>query len=158
MKRNAFTLVELIFVIVIIGVLAAIAVPQYRQLQENAQIANIVKYYTDILSSARSSYMNEIELNNVAAANLNVTDLYDFRGRGWVISNNNDTATYTVNIGGQDQTFAVVYDNAGGLTLTTTINANTAAAVATRIEDKLTDKTGMVFANHVNTTALTLTE
>ncbi|MDD4882835.1 prepilin-type N-terminal cleavage/methylation domain-containing protein [Sulfuricurvum sp.] len=154
MKRNAFTLVELIFVIVIIGVLAAIAVPQFRQLQENAQIANIVKYYSDILTSAKSSYLNEVELNNVTPAALNLTQLYDFRGRGWVISNNNDTATYTVSIGGADQTLAVVYDNAGVITMTTTI----AGAQAQRIMDKLADKTSMTFtAADVNQTILNLT-
>lgn len=155
MKRNAFTLVELIFVIVIIGVLAAIAVPQFRQLQENAQIANIVKYYSDILTTAKSSYLNEVELNNVTpAADLNLTQLYDFRGRGWVISNNNDTATYTVSIGGTNQTLQIVYNDAGVITMTTTI----AGAQAQRIMDKLADKTSMTFtAADVNTTTLTLT-
>jgi prepilin-type N-terminal cleavage/methylation domain-containing protein len=37
--KKAFTLVELIFVIVIIGVLAAVAVPQFSKLTDNAKIS-----------------------------------------------------------------------------------------------------------------------
>jgi len=36
---KAFTLVELIFVIVIIGVLSAVAIPQFRNLTDNAKIS-----------------------------------------------------------------------------------------------------------------------
>ena len=37
--KQAFTLVELIFVIVIIGVLSAVAIPQFRKLTDNAKIS-----------------------------------------------------------------------------------------------------------------------
>ena len=39
MQKKAFTLIELIFTIVIIGVLAAVAVPKFSGLSDNAQIA-----------------------------------------------------------------------------------------------------------------------
>ena len=39
MKRNAFTLVELIFVIVVLGILAAVAIPRLGSNMEHAQIA-----------------------------------------------------------------------------------------------------------------------
>ncbi len=38
--RQAFTLVELIFVIVIIGVLSAVAIPQFSKLTDNAKISS----------------------------------------------------------------------------------------------------------------------
>jgi prepilin-type N-terminal cleavage/methylation domain-containing protein len=39
MQKQAFTLVELIFVIVIIGVLSAVAIPQFSKLTDNAKIS-----------------------------------------------------------------------------------------------------------------------
>jgi len=42
-KRNAFTMVELIFVIVIIGILAAVAIPKLAATRDDAKIASIAR-------------------------------------------------------------------------------------------------------------------
>ncbi|WP_181881812.1 type II secretion system protein [Helicobacter sp. MIT 14-3879] len=39
MKRNAFSMIELVFVIVILGVLAAVAVPRFVATRTDAQVA-----------------------------------------------------------------------------------------------------------------------
>jgi general secretion pathway protein G len=39
MKRNAFTMIELVFVIVVLGILAAVAVPRLAATRDDAQIA-----------------------------------------------------------------------------------------------------------------------
>ena len=39
MKRNAFTMIELVFVIVVLGILAAIAIPKFAATRDDAQIA-----------------------------------------------------------------------------------------------------------------------
>ena len=42
--KNAFTMMELIFVIVIIGILAAIAIPRYFVLGESSHEANLISF------------------------------------------------------------------------------------------------------------------
>ncbi|MDD4854923.1 MAG: type II secretion system protein [Sulfuricurvum sp.] len=39
MKRKAFTMIELVFVIVVLGILAAIAIPKFAATRDDAQIA-----------------------------------------------------------------------------------------------------------------------
>lgn len=41
MKRNAFTMIELVFVIVVLGILAAIAVPRLAATRDDAMIAKV---------------------------------------------------------------------------------------------------------------------
>jgi len=55
MKRNAFTMLELVFVIVVIGILASIAVPKLAATRDDAQIA---KGRSDV-AAIRSAIVSE---------------------------------------------------------------------------------------------------
>lgn len=55
MKRDAFTMIELVFVIVVLGILAAIAIPKFAASRTDAIIA---KGRSDV-SSIRSAIINE---------------------------------------------------------------------------------------------------
>lgn len=154
MKRNGFTLVELIFAIVIIGVLAAVAVPKFKNLKQNAEVANIVKYYSDIRDSSKLQYMNLTEAGGVASTAINLSDLYDFKGKGWNnISGDFNTSTYTVKMGGQNQTFVVEYTD-GRVTMTTTLATGTTGL--TDIKTALENKTGMTFTGSPDSNATIL--
>jgi prepilin-type N-terminal cleavage/methylation domain-containing protein len=69
--RKAFTLVEILIVVVILGILAAIVVPQFTSASEDAQISNV--------QSQLQTVRNQIELYRVR----NNGQLPDFANNGW---------------------------------------------------------------------------
>jgi len=66
MKRKAFTMIELIFVIVILGILAAVAVPKMGATRNDAKAVVIAKQTQDALFEIAS----RIVATGVIAANL----------------------------------------------------------------------------------------
>jgi len=57
-SRGGFTLIELIFVIVIIGLLAAVAVPRFLTTEQNAKIKPMLEIAKQVVNKAESRYEN----------------------------------------------------------------------------------------------------
>ncbi len=94
--RQAFSLIELIFVIVIVGILGAVAIPKFKYLKQNAEVSNIIATISDMNGSGGlGSYLNSTELNDINATELNITNLYKFRGNKWHIGDSNKDVNYT---------------------------------------------------------------
>jgi prepilin-type N-terminal cleavage/methylation domain-containing protein len=79
--NKAFTLIELIFVIVIIGLLSAIAIPKFLHLKEHATVNTIIKTTFDGAKKAVEAAENEEYLENNTTYTLK--DLINLEGKGW---------------------------------------------------------------------------
>ena len=56
-RKKGFTLIELLAIVVIIGILAAIAVPQYHKAVERARIAKALPLFKSIFDAQQRAYL-----------------------------------------------------------------------------------------------------
>lgn len=64
LNTKAFSLLELIFAIVIIGIISTVAVPKLLDTKDNAEAAIVEKDISTIISSVRSYYMVNDKLDS----------------------------------------------------------------------------------------------
>ena len=110
--QRGFTLIEIVMVIVLLGVLAAIAIPKYVDLKKDAQNATADGIVASVSSSAAIGYAKSAiagtatypTITELDASYLNVRNVDGFTIAG--------DATFTATIKGQD--YIITYSRADG--------------------------------------------
>ncbi len=81
--NQGFTLIELIIVIVILGILSAVAIPKYQDISAEAEFNSIIKIAYDALSTVPGAFKASVDLKGQNPANVKLTDLITIRGKDW---------------------------------------------------------------------------
>lgn len=73
MNRKGFTLIELLIVVVIIGILAAIAIPKFANTKEKAYVASMKSDLRNLVS-AEESYFADYTTYTTSKTNANINE------------------------------------------------------------------------------------
>jgi general secretion pathway protein G len=122
--RNGFTIIELIFVIVVLGILASIALPKFGETRKSAEISkgkvNVSAIQSGILNE-RQARIIQGDSSFISAANLSQSKLFDgVLTKGVTASTTSghwsqdpdDNSIYYFNVGGVNVKFK--YDASNG--------------------------------------------
>jgi prepilin-type N-terminal cleavage/methylation domain-containing protein len=63
-KREAFTMIELIFVVVVIGILASVAIPKLAASKDDAVVESCLAEFTQYAKEVQAAYMDAKDIND----------------------------------------------------------------------------------------------
>src|SRR5690348_11430580 len=73
MNRKGFTLIELLIVVVIIGILAAIAIPKFANTKEKAYIASMKSDLRNLVTAEEAYFADSVKYTSNLGTNFAVT-------------------------------------------------------------------------------------
>ena len=119
MKRSGFTMIELIFVIVILGILAAVAIPKLAATRDDAKIAKAATEVSTALQDMGAYYTSQGQFSTNVDDMTNVVLAGNTENLNILNPNSSDTVIYEVTTAGGTEdcvTFTLTAD--GNVTAT----------------------------------------
>jgi len=117
-KEKGFTLIELMIVVAIIGILAAIAIPQFSAFKAKAENAKAISDLGSMTTAEEVKYNEDSVylaiVKNDAASNESVYATSDGVGEQLVGANASKNTSYRVNTGSSDTIYAAFTSNSKG--------------------------------------------
>ncbi len=114
LNRKGFTLIELLIVVVIIGILAAIAIPKFANTKEKAYVASMKSDLRNMVTAQEayfadnSTYTTALSTAEFSASQGVTVTIGNASGTGWsaTASHNGTTTTCAIYLGDQATTNA----------------------------------------------------
>ena len=79
--QQGFTLIELMIVVAIIGILAAIAIPAYQDYTARAQMSEAMSLASGVRTSVSEAYQNGVDITAADHDALGLADAADIQGK-----------------------------------------------------------------------------
>ena len=106
MNRKGFTLIELLIVVVIIGILAAIAIPKFANTKEKAYIASMKSDLRNLVTAEEAYFADSVKYTTNLGTNFSTTTgvvgpTIALTADGWTaqVSHNVTTKTCVIYVG-----------------------------------------------------------
>ena len=135
--RKGFTMIELIFVIVILGILAAVAVPKLAATRDDAQVSKMAANLSTLVSDAAAYYTSQGSSKWGSAKIGEITNvaLNDSASSASFIDSNTSittTAGFFMNADASNNCFKITATSDGNLTI---VNGTQTTGVCKSVQD-----------------------